>query len=338
VATLDIRPQREQRRRMRLTPPLLWSAGFHLTVLLLLLITMRHRETSEPLPPPGVAMVFESGSARGPRLPNPTREANLPPQPAAVPSPLAPAPPPEAAPPASAAAQPSRATSPLPVPPVPPQAAGATTQEAEAPPLISAPLAEPAPPPSPAKPVAPNQQAMVTPPLPARPLTPPAPQTAPRTPSPEAAPRAPAPPAQSARKSNGAPPMRLFAQSLPSLSKFSVGPALRGPTEIMPFAKISAAALGADWRNELAAWIEAHKYYPQAAAERGEQGVSEVRVVVNRDGHVESVELERQSGYQALDSGAVGLFHGAELPPFPIGTNEERVTIDLTIHYVIYRN
>lgn len=327
LATLDIRPKREKRRRTRLTPPLLWSAGVHLAIFLLLLIAVRHDNTPEPLPPPGVAMVFQSSGPTGPRLPNPTREANLPSQPTAAPPPIAPAPPPEA--------EPSQAATALPVPPVPPAPATsaappqtAASTEPVTPPLLSAPLAEAVPAPSTAKPVAPSQQAMVTPPLPARPLTP-APQTVPH---------APAPPSQATRKGNGAPPMRLFAQSLPSLTKFSVGPALRGPTQIMPFAKISTAELGADWRNELAAWIEAHKYYPQDAAERGEQGISEVRVVVNRDGHVESVEIERQSGYQALDSGAVGLFHDAELPPFPIGTSEERVTIDLTIHYVIYRN
>lgn len=343
MAGLDLPARRQSRKKTRLTPPLVWSGAAHLTILALLTLGVYHRTTTEPLPPPGVAMVFESGSTQGPRLPNPTREANPEPRPAAAPSALAPSPPPEAA-----------AAPALPVPPVPPappeeaapqppspaQASQPPPEQANAAPpssataLAESPLAEAIPPPAAPKTPTPSaqkpvEQAMVMPPPNARPLTP--------TP-PEAAPRANAPQAQTARKGSAYAPMRLFANSLPSLNKFALGPAALGPTSITPFAKISAKELGADWRNELADWIEQHKYYPEDAARRGEQGINEVRVVVNRDGHVESVEIERQSGFQRLDNAAVGLFRDADLPPFPVGTEEERVTIDLTIHYVIYHN
>ena len=341
MAGLDLPARRRNRRKTRIAPPLIWSGVAHFVVLLLLTLGVYHRTTIEPLPPPGIAMVFESGSSAGPKLPNPSKEADLPPRPAAVPEALAPSPPPSAA---------ARNAPALPVPPVPPQEAAQeaapaatasppppsqATAASPAPPLIASPspLAESVPPPPAAQTAAPNtqkpiEQAMVMPPPNARPLTP----------SPPTAPSTPAPRAETARKGSAYAPMHVFAKSLPSLSKFALGPAALGPTSITPFAKISAKELGADWRNELADWIEQHKYYPEDAAKRGEQGINEVRVVVNRDGHVESVELERQSGSQRLDSAAVGLFRDADLPPFPIGTEEERVTIDLTIHYVIYHN
>ncbi len=339
MAGLDLPARRRNRRKTRIAPPLIWSGVAHFVVLLLLTLGVYHRTPIEPPPPPGIAMVFESGSTKGPSLPNPTREANPPPRPAAVPKALAPSPPPqEAALPEAPA---------LPVPPVPPQEAAQAAAPAAtaAPSPAQANAASPAPPavlspsplaeaiPPPPQTVAPSaqkptQQAMVMPPPNARPLTP----------APQAAPSTPAPKAETARKGSPYAPMHLFAKNLPSLSKFALGPAALGPTSITPFARISAKELGADWRNELADWIEQHKYYPEDAAKRGEQGINEVRVVVNRDGRVESVELERQSGSQRLDSAAVGLFRDADLPPFPIGTEEERVTIDLTIHYVIYRN
>ncbi len=355
MAGLDPPARRQNRRKTRLTPPLIWSAVVHFTILILLSISVFHRATIEPLPPPGIAMVFEAGSAKGPTLPNPTREANPEPRPAAAPEPLAPSPPGETAaaalpvppvppsPPEAAAQQTPPSAAPAPPPPMaqanaepsatapPPDAAVAASPT---PPvaLSPSPLAEAVPPlaaPKSAPAEKPIEQAMVMPPPNARPLTPSPPATAPH---------APAPKPQTARKGSAYAPMRLFASSLPSLNKFALGPAALGPTSITPFASISAKELGADWRNELADWIEQHKYYPEDAARRGEQGINQVRVVVNRDGHVESVELERQSGFQRLDNAAVGLFRDADLPPFPVGTEEERVTIDLTIHYVIYHN
>lgn len=349
MAGLDLPARRQNRRKTRIAPPLIWSGAAHLAILVLLTLGVYHRTTIEPLPPPGIAMVFESGSSKGPSLPNPTREANPEPRPAAAPRALAPSPPPQAAtapalpvppvpptPPeeAAQAAAPATAAAPSPATAAAPPPAQANAATPAPPALLSpSPLAEAIPPPPAPQTVAPSaqkptQQAMVMPPPNARPLTP----------SPQAAPHVPAPKAETARPGNAYAPMRLFAKNLPSLNKFALGPAALGPTSITPFAKISAKELGADWRNELADWIEQHKYYPEDAAKRGEQGINEVRVVVNRDGHVEAVELERQSGSQRLDSAAIGLFRDADLPPFPLGTQEERVTIDLTIHYVIYRN
>lgn len=347
-------PAKRERRNRRILRFVLGSAALHLALLLFLIITIHRRATVEPLPPPGIAMVFEAGSKEGPRLPNPTLEANPPPVPPATPpaasqpppapqpSPVpgaAPAPPPaapaapapevKAAPPPTAArsapAQAPRAASPPALPSTPP------SQDALAEATVR-PFPPPEPAPAEASPAPPERQAMVMPPPPAEPLRPPQPM-----PRPSPAPAQPGKPG-GAKSGRTGPPIHLFANSLPSLSKFALGPAEKGPTSIMPFARISSAALGEDWRNELAAWIEAHKYYPEDAARRGEEGINQVRIVVNRSGHVESVELVRPSGYRSLDTAAVALFRDADLPPFPLGTPQERVTVDLTIHYIIIRN
>jgi periplasmic protein TonB len=44
--------------------------------------------------------------------------------------------------------------------------------------------------------------------------------------------------------------------------------------------------------------------YPRAAAERGEEGTVTLVTLVAPDGHAESVQVERSSGYPALDSAA----------------------------------
>ncbi len=94
---------------------------------------------------------------------------------------------------------------------------------------------------------------------------------------------------------------------------------------------------GADWLNALSAWIEAHKYYPQEAAEAGEDGTVVVRVMVDHTGRVQSVELRDRSGSQWLDLAAQAMFRGAHLPPFPPGTSDPDFTFNLTMHYILIR-
>jgi len=114
-----------------------------------------------------------------------------------------------------------------------------------------------------------------------------------------------------------------------------LGPVTRGGFDFAPVGR--GRQPGPDWRNALSAWIEAHKYYPQEAALNGEDGTVVVRVVVDRSGAVESVQLESRSGSQWLDLAAQALFRGAHLPPFPPDMSDADFTFDLTMHYILIR-
>jgi len=134
-----------------------------------------------------------------------------------------------------------------------------------------------------------------------------------------------------ARAAPESPPVSGFSR--PS-AREAVGSLARGGNSIDP---VGQGDPGADWRNALSAWIEAHKYYPQEAARNGEDGTVVVRVVVDRSGHVNSVELRDRSGSQWLDLAAQAMFRGAHLPPFPPNTLDPTFTFNLTMHYVLIR-
>lgn len=93
--------------------------------------------------------------------------------------------------------------------------------------------------------------------------------------------------------------------------------------------------IGADWQAALDKWVEAHKYYPQAAAEQNQQGNVEIEFTVDRQGNVTGLHMLRGSGSPFLDQAWFGLFKDAELPPFPTNTKSDHVTVDATMHFII---
>jgi protein TonB len=92
---------------------------------------------------------------------------------------------------------------------------------------------------------------------------------------------------------------------------------------------------GADWQAALDQWVEAHKYYPQAALEQSQQGAVRIRFKVDRAGNVTGVQMLDGSGSPFLDQAWSGLFKGAQLPPFPPDAKDSNVTVDATMHYVL---
>jgi periplasmic protein TonB len=95
--------------------------------------------------------------------------------------------------------------------------------------------------------------------------------------------------------------------------------------------------IGADWEAELSRWVNDHKYYPDAAAEQGQQGDVRIEFTVDRQGNVTGLRLLDSSGSPFLDQAWLGLFEQNQLPPFPAGTKANHVTIDATMHFELIR-
>lgn len=101
--------------------------------------------------------------------------------------------------------------------------------------------------------------------------------------------------------------------------------------------QVDGPALGRDWFAQLGEWWVRHRYYPEQAAMNGEDGPVGIRFVLDAQGQVRSVEVRSRSGSQWLDLGAVSIFRGAKLPPFPPGLQGNLATVDLTISYHLIR-
>jgi protein TonB len=273
------------------------------------------------LPPPAtVSMVFEGGRPEGPTTLNPTPDATDVPrsdaggplggqQTAPPPPPSPPSPPPETA---------------LPERPVAP------------PPTASpSPLTPPPPPPAPATETGPAEVA-VPPPSPSSPPVPP-PESKPETPPPlrqsppERHPSDFPAPMQFSFNSPAATP----GAATPGKPVLSLGLSKRGPEDASPFSMDTNFEVGPDWRNELSEWVHEHSYYPEQAVELGQQGRTKVLVIVNPDGQVTSVELERSSGSAWLDLALQGLFRGAKLPPLPKRPGDEPLELHFTMYYIL---
>ena len=90
---------------------------------------------------------------------------------------------------------------------------------------------------------------------------------------------------------------------------------------------------GADWGLEK--WVEEHAYYPQAAAEQGQQGTAVVVFTVDRHGHVTGVKLVSSSHSVFLDQALYQLFADNTLPAFPADAKSDHVQVKFTMHYIL---
>ncbi len=98
-----------------------------------------------------------------------------------------------------------------------------------------------------------------------------------------------------------------------------------------PCAAASEAALG--WRAALAAWLRAHKTYPEAARRGGEEGRVVVRFTVARDGQVLDVQLASSSGYSRAGSGRHRHAAGRALAAAAHRDAEAEITATVPIRY-----
>ena len=109
----------------------------------------------------------------------------------------------------------------------------------------------------------------------------------------------------------------------------------RGPEDVSPFSVETDAAVGPDWRNALASWVQDHAYYPHQAALMHQQGTVRILVTTMPDGRVVSVDLERSSGSPWLDLALQGMFRGAKLPAMPKAVGGDPVPFHFTMRYVL---
>lgn len=84
------------------------------------------------------------------------------------------------------------------------------------------------------------------------------------------------------------------------------------------------------WEGLVLGALNQEKRYPVYAQSRRQQGVPWIRVVIDREGRVLSVRLERSSGFRSLDDEAVKLPNRAQPLPKP-PTEVQGATIELVV-------
>ena len=331
---------RARRRGRWIGDVLLVSLGLHLILLVFVLVA-----PTPPVPPselgaPSVEIVMGEGAETAATTATPEREAGVGVA-AAMPSDFSPPPGPVEPPPKPEPSAPPMPpeSPPTPPPPAPPLPAPSTPEVVRLEPPSQAPTTELLPLP-PAVPV--PEPPPPLPPLPAR------------------APRAPAPaPSNSALRQLAAPraataeprfprPAFSFGGGLgtPSTSGTSrqrayadlpAGSAPLGIINPAPGIAISGDNLGPDWSSLMRAWWEQHKYYPREAAEQGQDGAVTVTIRMAPDGRVRAVEMASRSGSQWLDMGALAIFRGQKLPPFPWNEARKEAVMNMQIQYILLR-
>lgn len=113
-----------------------------------------------------------------------------------------------------------------------------------------------------------------------------------------------------------------------------VAPMAAAPTQGRPEPKNEQAV--ATWRSQILALIERNKRYPEAARSRHEQGITQVRFMLDRKGQVSNAEVTQSSGSSALDAEAVALLQRAQpFPAPPAAFPGQRVAVKLPIRFTV---
>jgi len=101
---------------------------------------------------------------------------------------------------------------------------------------------------------------------------------------------------------------------------------------------VSSPGADGDYLELLNEYVETHKFYPERAANNGEDGVAVVRATIERDGTVKDVHLVESSGSRDLDLAWISLFRDQRLAPFPDNMRENEREFTLSMDYIlIYR-
>lgn len=130
-----------------------------------------------------------------------------------------------------------------------------------------------------------------------------------------------------------APPPPLPKPARPRVAVQRPGPSAEAATQVAASSPAPAPVVSPNWNAALAAWLHRNKTYPPAARSRGEQGSSQVRFTVARDGRVRAVELVGTTGSPILDEAVRHLLNGATVPAFPVDMPHAEVTVNVRINY-----
>lgn len=176
-----------------------------------------------------------------------------------------------------------------------------------------------------------------SPPASAEPAAPPLPQAAAEpVVAPDAAARSPEPTAQTEPLPEPPPappqppPQRRIATTRPERLQRAVEPPQ--PLATAPAAQQPSAATITAWQDTLAAWLTAHRVYPESARRRGIQGNVTVQFTVDPAGRVNDVSVLQGSGSSILDAAALAMLAEATLPPPPAASKQ---AISVQIRYAL---
>jgi protein TonB len=110
-------------------------------------------------------------------------------------------------------------------------------------------------------------------------------------------------------------------------------PRAPAPAQTTPAQPAAEQPIAPDWERSLAAWLAAHKVYPELARRRGVEGSVGLRFTADRSGRVLNVSLSRSAGSPLLDAAAEAMVRDATLPPFPSAMPQAVATVNVTVHY-----
>lgn len=85
----------------------------------------------------------------------------------------------------------------------------------------------------------------------------------------------------------------------------------------------------ATWMSKVMAHLEKRKRYPQAAQDRGQQGVATVEFTLDGQGNVQTVALRKGVGFSALDNEVLSLLRRASPVPAPPDGEPKRLTAQI---------
>lgn len=167
----------------------------------------------------------------------------------------------------------------------------------------------------------------------------------PDLPLPEAPPPEPLPPEPPTFEPPPLPPPVAMPAPLPppvAMPKPRPAPSKPPPVARLPTAPApapaeaqSAPVVEPSWQSGVAAWLAAHKSYPEDARRRGEEGRVVIRFTVERSGQVVDAEVVGSSGSARLDAATLALLRGASLPAFPASMPQGRVTITTSVRFTL---
>ena len=83
--------------------------------------------------------------------------------------------------------------------------------------------------------------------------------------------------------------------------------------------------------------MQAHRRYPDAARQRGEEGTVGVAFTVSRDGAVIAVQVVRPSGSALLDQAVRDMLAGQRVPAFPPGMAQGQAQVAVNVRFSLDR-